>query len=258
MASNYDFRFLSVRPNAGWTSRTISNPVVNTTPRSVVGPVNAAAQTQVTADQLRTTPSTLYDTSLGSRQYMNPNTGVRDPVAASSVYAQSDVPAFLSQSVASLNAEQSLRRALAAEWQNRLLRGVSENEGGNAYLFAEALRAASVGPGSSVAFGEQIADPNIGLGYRQQADAAAQLAGAKTSFLGQQNRDLGQLNLLQQKQIQDARSAGGGMMTYNNLMGRTAAQTQALSNVVALRQPTANAIGGAGSGWAPRSGAGYW
>jgi hypothetical protein len=258
--ANYDFRFLSVRPTGGWTSQSLSRsrPPVTTSVESVVGPVNAAAQNQVTAAQLRTTPSTLYDTSLGSRQYMNPNTGIRQPVAASSVYAQSDVPAFLAQSVDALNAEQALRRSLAAEWQNRLLRGVEEG-GPNAYMLAEALRAASVGPGSSVAFGKEVADAKIGQGYLEQSQAAANLAGQKQSVLGQQQRDILNYQAALKKQAQTSRS-NSGMFTYDLATGAGAGASPATLSAIQLRQPTATAIGG-GSGWAPaapRSSTGYW
>jgi hypothetical protein len=69
-----------------------------------------------------TTPSTLSDPTLASRHYLNPNTGIRDPIASGSVYAMDNVPAYLSQAVASLNQEQALRRSLQAEWNDRILR----------------------------------------------------------------------------------------------------------------------------------------
>lgn len=163
MAETYNFRFRGLTPgaSAGWSAK------------SIVGPVNAVAQSPLSADILRTTPQTVADKTLESRKYVNPNTGVRDPVLSGSVYTQPDVPAFLSQAVANLNAEQSLRRSLQAEWNNRLLQGAA-SPGPNAFLFAEALRAASVAPGSSVAFGQRIADPQVGAAQKIAATSAAQ------------------------------------------------------------------------------------
>lgn len=141
---------------------------------SVTGPVNALAQNNVPAALMTTTPATLYDASLGSRQYKNPNTGIRDPVASGSVYAMSNVPAYLSQTVAALNEEQALKRSLQAEWNNRLLQGVG-GAGPNSYLYAEALRAASVSPGASVSFGQRISDPQTGRAQAQNAATQAQV-----------------------------------------------------------------------------------
>lgn len=162
---SYNFQFRGLMPG-GWTAS------------SVVGPINALAQSPLQADVLRTTPQTLADTTLGSRKYVNPNTGIRDPVVSGSVYEQPDTPAFLSQAVANLNAEQALRRSLQAEWNNRLLGGVAAG-GPDAFLYAEALRAASVAPGSSVAFGQQIADPQTGSAQKTAAETMAKEQAAR-------------------------------------------------------------------------------
>lgn len=141
---------------------------------SVVGPVNAMAQNDDPAAMLRTDATGVVDPVLGSRLYKNPNTGIRDPIASGSVYAMSNVPAYLSQTVAALNEEQSLKRALQAEWNNRLLQGVASG-GPDAYLFAEALRAASVSPGASASFGQRIADPNVGRAQQLFAQTQAKV-----------------------------------------------------------------------------------
>jgi hypothetical protein len=173
-----DFRFLTTRPAAGWTAATISQPR-----DSVTGAVNAMAQNPVTASDLRTTPSTLADSSLGSRRFVNPNTGIRDVAVDASVYAQPSVPAFLSQAVSSLNAEQALRRSLQAEWNDKLMRGAMGMSGTDPYVWMEALRAASVNPGSSVAFGQAIQDPNQGKAALARAQAQAQLDMQKAHIL---------------------------------------------------------------------------
>ncbi len=176
-----DFRFLTTKPAAGWTAASIVQPQPSAT-----GPVNALAQNNVTAESLRTTPSTLADSSLGSRKYVNPNTGIRDVAVSGSVYAQPDVPAFLSQAVAGLNAEQALQRSMKAEWNDRLMRGVMgqyADGGADPYVWAEALRAASVGPGSSVSFGQQIADPHAAQAALINAHANASISAARAGIL---------------------------------------------------------------------------
>jgi hypothetical protein len=146
------------------------------------------AQNNVSAESLRTTPSTLADSALGSRHFLNPNTGIRDVAATGSVYAQSDVPAFLSQAVSSLNAEQSLRRSMQAEWNDKLLRGAMGQYaagGADPYVWMEALRAASVNPGSSVNFGQAIQDPNSGRAALLRARAENTLNTQKAEVLHQ-------------------------------------------------------------------------
>lgn len=157
-AGNFSFRFAGAtgRPS-GWTAQTISSPQPVKMPSSI-GSVNALAQNPVSATSLMTTPQTLSDPTLGSRAYQNANTGVRLPVASGSVYAMGDVPAYLSQAVAGLNDEQSLRRALQAEWNNKIF-GQATSGADDAYLWQEAIRAASVSPGSSVSFGAQVPTP---------------------------------------------------------------------------------------------------
>lgn len=193
MAKNYDFRLLTTSPaSTGWTSATINQAQAAKADAlaqgAVAGTNSALAKAPITADALRTTPSTLSDARLGSRGFVNPNTGIRDVVASGSVYNQPNVPAFLSQAVAGLNAEQALRRSVQAEWNDRLLRNAESS--GDPYLWMEAIRAASVNPGSSVAFGQSIQDPNQGRAAMIDAQSNANLNYQKQRILSSASNQL--------------------------------------------------------------------
>lgn len=238
-----DFRFLTTRPAAGWTAKTIVKPL-----DSAVGGVNALAQNNVSADSLRTTPSTLSDTGLASRKFMNPNTGIRDVAASGSVYAMSDVPAFLSQAVSSLNAEQSLRRSLQAEWNDKLLRGAMGQYSGSAdpYVWMEALRAASVGPGSNVSFGQAIQDPNSGKAALLRAQAQQVLNSQKAEAIHQALGTSYNLN----KTASGVSSPGwglGGSIPSNSIDS----QRSVLQDQARFLSPIATSAAGGGqpSGW---------
>lgn len=240
-----DFRFLTTRPAAGWTAQTLAQPKA-----SVVGDVNAAAQNNVTADALKTTPSTLADSGLGSRRYQNPNTGIRDVAAAGSVYAQSDVPAFLSQAVSALNSEQALQRSLQAEWNNKLMMGALGQYGAGSadpYVWMEALRAASVGPGSSVAFGQAIQDPNQGRAAVTQAYSDRMRAAAQTNLIHQA---LGTNYRLQTQMPQAPTSSGWRPQSevYGDMARRADLNTQA-SFISPLATAAAGGLGPSSSGW---------
>jgi hypothetical protein len=197
MARNYDFRLLTTRPaSTGWTSASINEAqaakAAALAEGAVAGTNSALAKAPITAEALRTTPSTLSDATLGSRRFVNPNTGVRDVAATGSVYAMSDVPAYLSQAVAGLNAEQALRRSVQAEWNDRLLRNAEDSS--NPYVWMEAIRAASVNPGSSVAFGQAIQDPNRGLADMRRAQGESVLNNQRASILHQASGNLYRVN----------------------------------------------------------------
>jgi hypothetical protein len=156
----------------------LSGPAPTPAP-STVGSVNGYAQLPITADMLRTTPETLNDPSLGSRKFTNPLEGMRQPVASASVFAQPDVPPYLQNALASLNAEQALRRSMQAELTNRIVAG-AQSGGPNAYLWQEALRAAAVTPGAHVNFGQSVQNPLIGQGYYDASEAYKQRAAQQT------------------------------------------------------------------------------
>lgn len=234
-----DFRYLTTRPAAGWSAASLVTPQ-----DSAVGPVNALAQNNVTADSLRTTPSTLADSALGSRRFVNPNTGIRDAAVSASVYAQPDTPAFLSQAVSQLNAEQALRRSLQAEWNDKLLRGATGQIGGaDPYVWMEALRAASVSPGASVAFGQAIQDPNRGRAAVTNANSNALLANLKANVLHQALST----NYNLQTPAPTRFTVPGSSSSFP---AEDIARRQALTSSARFLSPIANgASGGGGAGW---------
>lgn len=245
-----DFSYQTTRPAAGWTSATLVTPKPSAT-----GAVNALAQNNVTADALRTTPSTLADSSLGSRRFKNPNTGIRDVAASASVYNQADVPAFLSQAVSSLNAEQALQRSLQAEWNDKLLRGAMGQYSGSAdpYVWMEALRAASVGPGSSVNFGQAIQDPNSGRAALVNAQTRSILDRQKAEVIHQA---LGaSYNMSKVSPFSSNGSGiGPGSALTNPETARYALQDQArFLAPIATAAAGGGSYGGSSGWWSPRS-----
>lgn len=242
MAKNYDFRLVTTRPaGTGWTAASINEAqaakAANT--QSSVGPVNAMAQAPISADALRTTPSTLSDATLGSRRFLNPNTGIRDVAASGSVYQQANVPAYLSQAVAGLNAEQALRRSLQAEWNDRLIRNAESSN--DPYIWLEAIRAASVNPGSSVAFGQAIQNPNAARAQMISAQSQANLNAQKQRILSDAS-----------SQLYNYRSASE--RANNQPQGSPWAQQaqQQASDALhgyTMAQPLAVAAAGGNSGW---------
>lgn len=231
-----NFNFRGLKPT-GWTA----NSIVAAQP-SVVGPANAAAQNPVSAQTLMTTPQTLSDPTLGSRAFMNPNTGIRDVAASGSVYAMSEVPPYLSQAVSALSSEQALQRSLQAEWNNRLMQQASGG-GKDAYLWLEALRAASVSPGASVNFGGPVQNPALGRAAETSAIASAALDKQRTQQLAR----VTQLNA----QIAAAQRATGNVMPgsyeYFNRQNLVADLQGQLNTIRPIAQASAGS-GGVG-GW---------
>lgn len=154
---NFSFRGLTA---PGWTAS------------SVVGPINAVGQKSASAADLLTRGGYARDRKLASRDFMNPNTGVRSPAIVASVYRQPNMPAYLTQAVERLNMEQGLRRSLQSEWNNRILRQAA-TPGPDQYLWMEAARAASVSPGAAVTFRQAVQNPMIGQGYKAMATEQA-------------------------------------------------------------------------------------
>jgi hypothetical protein len=217
---------------------------------SSVGLLNAYAQSPLSAAQLLTDPSHLHDSSLGSRTYMNPGTGLRDAAAVGSVYQQNDVPAFLQQSIANLNAEQTMKRAMQAELVNRILAGVQQG-GPNDYLWAEALRGAAVNPGAHVAFNAAIQNPLLGQGYKTAADAFAQKTAQQTTSLKNANTALNSIAPLEQQRAKLGNVVMGG---YTGSSQQQLDQQITDSYVNAGPSSATQMLGraaGSGSGWLP-------
>lgn len=148
-------------------------------------------------------PTTLNDPTLASRHFIDPMTGYRDVGATASTFQNPNVPAYLTQAVANLNATQSMRQAYQQDLTQKILRGV-QSGGPSSYLWAEALRGASVMPGAHVNFNTPVQNPLIGEGYfnaaaafqqraKEQAEAikAASTAQSKLALLQQQRSMLG-------------------------------------------------------------------
>jgi hypothetical protein len=148
-------------------------------------------------------PTPLNDPTLASRHFIDPMTGYRDVGATASTFQNPNVPAYLTQAVANLNATQQMRSSAQQDLTQRLFQGV-QSGGPDAYLWAEALRSASATPGAHVNFGSAVQNPLVGQGYfnaagafqqraKEQSDAirAASTAQSKLALLQQQRSMLG-------------------------------------------------------------------
>lgn len=220
-AQDFAFKIAQAKKAAGWTANSIS-PGVLSVPSSFINPdevvkkakatPSAASQVKpITVEDFMTEPVALNDPKLGSRRVTSIPQGLpRETAGSISVYGNFQAPAYLTDAVNRLNQSQSSSARLQDEYRQQLLDAVL---GGN-YLAAEALRAASVQPGTSVAFGQQVADPNVGAGYAQQATAAAAESQQRTQAYSQLTNQQAQL----QKRLQDiqtkiASAPTGGIMS---------------------------------------------
>ena len=263
MATNYNFRILNTKPaTTGWTSATITAAqqakAAADAANSAVGPTNALAQQNISADALRTTPSTLSDSKLGSRAFKNPNTGIRDVAASGSVYNMSNVPSYLSQAVNSLNSEQALQRAVRAEWQDKLLRNAHDST--DPYIWLEAIRAASIGPGSSASFGQAIQDPNRGRADLINATTNQSVGSAKARILS----DYSNANYQTNRALANANAVPTGFgwssdrEAANNELTNRRVNQQYLAPVAASIGGMGFIGGGGGSGWVPNRSTSAW
>jgi hypothetical protein len=223
-------------------------------PSSSVGSVNAAAQLPMTAAQLAVTPDTLHNSSLGSRSTIDPNTGVRTaPIVASTAQiGNGSVPDFLRNSIANLNAEQEMKRAMQAELVNRIVSGVSSG-GPNSYLWTEALRSAAVNPGAHVSFNAAVQNPLIGQGYQQAASAYADKTAQQTQALKAANGSGANI-----ADLQAQRARLGASVMGSNYSG--SAQQQLDNKITdaylagspnSATQQLARSVSGPNSGWSP-------
>jgi|SRR5712664_285818 len=222
------------------------------TPSSNVGPVNAGAQLPLSASQLGTTPSTLIDASLGSRTGSDPNAGKQSVYAQASVYNNQNAPAFLAQQVANLNAEQTMRRSAQAELLNRIVGGVAGG-GPDAYLWDEALRAASVQPGAMVNFAAPVLDPRIGIAQKIIAQGYSDRAQQQAQAIRQANDAQQQLSDLQKRRAiigpnPFGQYSGSEQQQLDTRIQDLMDKTSSTGSLQLLGQASA----AAGSGWTPR------
>lgn len=202
---------------SGWTSRAASPkslesrrittpPPVTPVTQSSVGPVNALAQTLATAAQLRTNTTTPKDPTLASRSPSGADlAGRRDVAAQASVYQTPNVPAFLTQAISDLNANQSLRRSAHAELIDTLF---GQAMTGNLSAW-DALRAASVQPGAHVSL-SPITDPNVGIGYQTASNAYAGQLAAQTGAIRAAQAVPGQIATLEAQRARLGNAGFGG------------------------------------------------
>lgn len=186
----------SIAPRSSLASRTPS-ATLPALPESSVGPINSYSQLPITADMLRAaSPDFINDSSLASRSPTSPGAGT--VAASTSVYRQPNAPAFLQQSIANLNAEQALRRSSQAELLDRITKGVAAG-GPDAYLWMEALRAASVSPGAHVNFAEAIQNPVAAQAQFDAAQAFKQKTQQNTSAINTAQNAASNVAKLQQR-----------------------------------------------------------
>lgn len=178
---------LSNRQN-GWSATSISPgdlpiPASFITPEKVAAEAISAGPTQTktfSVSDFLTKEAPLNDPALASRGFASSPTSVPKTVGASiSAYTNFPAPAFLTDAVSQLNETQSLRAVQQAEYREKLLEATL---GGN-YLAAEALRATSVQPGTSVTFGSAVQNPQIGQAALQTSAAAAAESRVRTDAL---------------------------------------------------------------------------
>jgi hypothetical protein len=223
-------------------------------PMSSVGGTNSAAQLPVSADQLAITPETLHDPSLGSRGTINPMTGVREaPIVASvSQMGNGNIPDMLKQSIANLNAEQTMKRAMQAELVNRIVSGVASG-GPNSYLWSEALRSAAVNPGAHVQFNAAVQNPLIGEGYKQATSAYADKTAQQTQALKSANGATGDLATLQAQRARLGSTVMGANYSNSPQQQLDAKITDAYlaGSPNSATQQLARSVSGPNSGWFP-------
>jgi hypothetical protein len=120
---------------------------------------------------------------------MNPNVGVREPIAVGSVYRTANVPDYLTSAVDSLNRTQ-LKRATDQEAYRQSLLGMAT--GPNAYLVAPALAAAAVAPGRSVTLGGDglFENPLIAEAENKAKTAAANTSAVITNDIAARQRKI--------------------------------------------------------------------
>jgi hypothetical protein len=228
----------------------VPTPANPTPPPSDVGLINAYSQEPISAATLMTNPTDANDTTLASRKYMNPYTGLRQSVASASVYEQPDAPAFLQQQIANLNAEQTMRRSAQSELLNRLVGGV-QSGGPNSYLWTEALRAAAVNPGAHVNFGASVQDPIVGQAYSRQVNSQNTFRDQQTRSLAAANNAQGNIASLFQDRARLGGVLAGGSPTSQQSM-LDSQLTNAYMNVLpnSAVQSLGRSVGGSGSGYA--------
>ena len=256
---------MAVNFQNGWTSGSISHdgelhdralatlaPTQYAQPaESAVGSVNGLAQNPLTAADLLAKPTDLHDPKLASAPYGNPMQGFRDAPIVSSVYQTNNVPGFLQQSIANLNAEQALKRSLQSEMVNRIMMGMQQG-GPNGYLWTEALRAAAVNPGAHVAFNASVMDPAIGAGYSKAAGAYADKTNQQTTALKAANSAGSMIPDLETQRARLGSVVMGGYQgSPQQRIDQQLTQAHLQASPQSGTQQLARSVSGPNSGWFP-------
>jgi hypothetical protein len=220
-------------------------------------------QRTISVEDFLTTPTALVDPKLGSRGFSSAPTNSAVPIqvgASVSAFGNAPAPAFLTDAVNRLNQTQSNFRTGEDAFRGKLLDAVL---GGN-FLAAEALRASAARPGTNIAFGAPVQNPDIGTGFLATSEAAAEQTQARTGFLNSQTNQLSVL----QGQLKDIEGDlkglpgsgggfGGGSIIASTGSGNERAQLQSKQRQIQReieRQQQSLSQGGAlqPSGFVPR------
>lgn len=205
-----------VRPTQnGWTAASITPPELPVPP-GFLTPEQVVEQSKSYSPQVKsfsaadflTQPAQLNDPKLASRAYTSvPNNGT--PISAPlsvSAYQGVNMPSFLTNAVNQLNQGQSQQALMQSEYRQKLLNAVLS---GN-YLAAEALRASSVNPGTSVTFGSAVVPPQVGQAAVVNAQSNQKATDVAVAAAKQPIQQQQQLNTqLQQVQQQLSNVAPG-------------------------------------------------
>jgi hypothetical protein len=202
------FEPFSSRGGAPWSANTLQSAIGELplppgflTPEQVAqNAINSPSEAPrtISVDDFLTSPTALVDPKLGSRQFSSAPTSSAVPInvgASVSAFGNAPAPAFLTDAVNRLNQTQSNFRSSEDSFRGKLLDAVL---GGN-FLAAEALRASAARPGTNIAFGAPVQNPQIGQGFLASSQAAAGESNARTTAVNQQTSQLSTL----QNQLRD-------------------------------------------------------
>lgn len=157
----------------------------------------------------RIAPNKAFAGTSKAPTFSGSDTRQKDVAVRTSTFSNPNVPAYLNQAISDLNSEQSLKRSLQQEWQDRLFR-MASSDSPDAYLWQEALRAASVAPGTSVTFGSAIDNPELARAKVGQAKAISEESVSRKRVLDEPMMQQRQLSDLEKRRAQLGQTVFGG------------------------------------------------
>jgi hypothetical protein len=221
---------------------------------SAIGWLNYLAQNPVSADQLVPEAGAVNDKALSSRtSLLNPLSGLQDVAFQVGVSQSHDIPGDIRQQMASLNSNQSLRRALQAEFQDRMMKAA---QGGDVWA-AEALRTSAVQPGTSVSFGQRLGSVDEMDSLAKQALGVGKAGTAAASLMDLQGQQIAEATGVENRltDLKAKRAAAGDFGYYpGSERERLDKQIMALSSKTSSSssvQQRGLAASGVSSGWTP-------